>query len=91
MDATRHSIDPLLAKQHSEDLQELYRRSWPTWTRPLVISGILACFILYAASWAFNAINYSTKEETKEIRQELKQELRDINGKLDSLISQRQK
>lgn len=87
----RHLVDPFLAKQHGEDLQELYRRSWPTWTRPLIISALIASFVLYAASWAFNAITFATKEETKDMRMELKQELRDINGKLDSLIAQKPK
>jgi hypothetical protein len=82
--------DPALVTRHEGDLQELYKRSIPTWVRGFLILGIISLFGLYGASYVDNARTYSTKEEMKDLRQELKemrieirQDLKELSGKLE--------
>ena len=82
--------DPALVTRHEGDLQELYKRSIPTWVRGFLILGIISLFGLYGASYVDNARTYSTKEDLKDLRQELKemrieirQDLKELSGKLE--------
>lgn len=82
--------DPTTVTRHEGDLQELYKRSIPTWVRGFLIIGIISLFGLYGASFVDNARTYSTKEEMRELRMELKemrleirQDIKELSGKLE--------
>lgn len=73
-------------ERHDKEIHELYERSIPTWSRPLLIGSIAALFAFYGALWVYVTTNYETKEDAKQKSQENKEEFRRINDKLDRLL-----
>ena len=72
-----------------ENIQALYRMSWPGWTRAILIS-LLGCIFVFAA-WVYDSgvKTYATKEDVKEIKVELKQDMKEVKEMLSQLISRR--
>lgn len=72
--------------QTQDDIKTLYTMSMPTWVRSVFITLLGLLFCLYAGMYAFNAAEFSTKDEVKELKQEVRQDMKEMNAKLDILL-----